>query len=103
MSDWGATHTTVKAANAGLDMQMPDDSFFGAPLAKAISSGQAFSSLFVPCQCAKIDYHVLEYEQVPLSRLDDMVVRILTSMYKVGIMDNPQVCSPALPLYPPLT
>jgi len=67
MSDWGATHTTVKAANAGLDMQMPDDSFFGAPLAKAISSGQ-----------------------VPLSRLDDMVVRILTSMYKVGIMDNPQ-------------
>lgn len=40
MSDWGATHSTVKAANGGLDMQMPDASFFGTPLLQAVQSGQ---------------------------------------------------------------
>jgi len=25
MSDWGGTHSTVKAAAAGLDMEMPGD------------------------------------------------------------------------------
>eukprot|EP01089_Gocevia_fonbrunei_P021564 TRINITY_DN8424_c0_g1_i1.p1 TRINITY_DN8424_c0_g1~~TRINITY_DN8424_c0_g1_i1.p1 ORF type:complete len:698 (+),score=183.89 TRINITY_DN8424_c0_g1_i1:187-2094(+) len=66
MSDWGATHSTVESANNGLDMQMPDDSFFGPALEAAIHSGK-----------------------VPQSRLDDMVVRILTSMFSVGIFDNP--------------
>jgi beta-glucosidase-like glycosyl hydrolase len=33
--------------------------------------------------------------QVPVARLDDMVLRILTAMYMVGIMDTPQVsCAP---------
>jgi beta-glucosidase len=68
MSDWGATHSTVQSANSGLDMQMPDATFFGDALAKAIANGQ-----------------------VPQSRLDDMVLRILTAMYMVGIMDTPQV------------
>lgn len=67
MSDWGATHSTAKAANNGLDMQMPDDTFFGAPLAEAIKNGE-----------------------VPLARLDDMVLRILTPMFAVGIFDRPQ-------------
>jgi len=67
MSDWGATHSTVLAANSGLDQQMPDAYFFGAPLKQAISIGQ-----------------------VPAARLDDMVVRILTPMFAVGIFDNPQ-------------
>lgn len=40
MSDWGATHSTVKAANGGLDQQMPDDSFFGAALKTAVQNGQ---------------------------------------------------------------
>jgi beta-glucosidase len=31
-SDWGATHSTVPSAQAGLDMQMPDNSFYGDPL-----------------------------------------------------------------------
>ena len=39
-SDWGGTHSTVAAANAGLDQQMPDDSFFGAALSTAVSNGQ---------------------------------------------------------------
>ena len=40
MSDWGATHSTVLAANSGLDMQMPDDSYFGAALKAAVAAGQ---------------------------------------------------------------
>lgn len=67
MSDWGATHSTVQSANSGLDMQMPDATYFGDALAKAIAS-----------------------RQVPVARLDDMVLRILTAMYMVGIMDTPQ-------------
>jgi len=46
MSDWGATHSTVPSALAGLDQQMPDDSFFGKALAQAISSGQVSNTPF---------------------------------------------------------
>eukprot|EP01111_Echinosteliopsis_oligospora_P008732 TRINITY_DN2471_c0_g1_i2.p1 TRINITY_DN2471_c0_g1~~TRINITY_DN2471_c0_g1_i2.p1 ORF type:complete len:693 (+),score=205.69 TRINITY_DN2471_c0_g1_i2:474-2552(+) len=67
MSDWGATHSTVASALAGLDQQMPDNSYFGQALADAITNGQ-----------------------VPQSRLDDMVTRILTAAYAVGIMDTEQ-------------
>ena len=66
VSDWEATHTTVKAALAGLDQQQPGDEFFGNPLADAVQSGQ-----------------------VPLSRLDDMVHRLLRSMFAAGVMDRP--------------
>lgn len=49
LSDWGATHSTVKAALAGLDQEMPEDMYFGPSLKKAVEDGQ-----------------------VPMSRLDDM-------------------------------
>ncbi len=45
MSDWGATHSTVQSANSGLDMQMPDATYFGDALAKAIASRQVLTSL----------------------------------------------------------
>ncbi len=61
MSDWGATHSTVQSALGGLDMEMPDNSFFGEALAQAVANGQ-----------------------VPESRIDDMVLRILTSLFAVG-------------------
>eukprot|EP01006_Ploeotia_vitrea_P025739 TRINITY_DN58631_c0_g1_i1.p1 TRINITY_DN58631_c0_g1~~TRINITY_DN58631_c0_g1_i1.p1 ORF type:complete len:677 (-),score=96.18 TRINITY_DN58631_c0_g1_i1:65-1990(-) len=67
MSDWGATHSTVESALAGLDQEMPRDEYFGPSLKKAIQDGK-----------------------VPESRLDDMVTRILTGMYAVGIMDHKQ-------------
>jgi beta-glucosidase len=67
MSDWGATHSTEQAANNGLDMQMPDDSFFGQPLVDAVAAGN-----------------------VTLERLDNMVFRILYSMFSVGIFDFPE-------------
>jgi len=65
-SDWGATHSTVQAANSGLDMEMPDARFFGTPLTQAVASGQ-----------------------VTEDRLNDMVLRILTALFAVGVMDDP--------------
>jgi beta-glucosidase len=70
MSDWGAVHSTEKAALAGLDRQsgeeMDSEVFFGQPLKKAVEAGR-----------------------VPLERLNDMVRRILRSMFASGIVDDP--------------
>ena len=70
MSDWGATHSTIDSANAGLDQDsgfpFDDKPYFGAPLKEAVASGQ-----------------------VPQSRLDDMARRILTSMFAVGLVEHP--------------
>ena len=68
VSDWEATHSTVHAATAGLDMQMPGEEYFGAPLKKAVQSGE-----------------------VPPARLDDMVHRILRSLIATGAFDNPSM------------
>ena len=66
LSDWGGTHSTVKAALAGLDQEMPEDIYFGQALKDAVQKGQ-----------------------VPLSRLEDMDHRILRSMFAAGVVDNP--------------
>ena len=70
MSDWGAVHSTVFAANAGLDQQsgFPADNqaYFGLPLKQAIEDGA-----------------------VPQARLDDMVRRILWALFDKGVMDHP--------------
>jgi beta-glucosidase len=69
LSDWSATHSTVKSALNGLDQEMPgDDNYFNAPLKKAVEDGQ-----------------------VPTARLDDMVHRILRSMFAAGVVDDPPV------------
>jgi len=70
MSDWWATHSTVAAALAGLDQEQPDNQYFGT-LAQAVASGQ-----------------------VPQSRLDNMVQRILRAMYAVGLFDYPEHLTP---------
>ncbi|HXM42619.1 MAG TPA: glycoside hydrolase family 3 C-terminal domain-containing protein [Bryobacteraceae bacterium] len=70
MSDWWATHSTVHAALNGLDQEQPDNQYFGS-LAPAIAAGQ-----------------------VPQSRLDDMVHRILRAMYAVGLFDYPASITP---------
>jgi beta-glucosidase len=68
MSDWGAVHSTVRSAMAGLDQesgeQLDTQNFFEAPLAQAIASGE-----------------------VPKARLDDMARRILTSIFAHGLAD----------------
>ena len=68
VSDWEATHSTVKAANAGLDMQMPGEEYFGQPLKRAVEAGT-----------------------VPPARLDDMVHRLLRSMIAAGAFDHPSM------------
>jgi beta-glucosidase len=68
LSDWGGTHSTVKAALAGLDQEQPGSEFFGDPLKAAVQSGK-----------------------VPMSRLDDAVHRVLRSMFVNGVIDNPPV------------
>ncbi len=78
MSDWWATQSTVNAAVNGLDQEQPNQQYFST-LGQAITSGQ-----------------------VPQSRLDNMVHRILRSMFAVGIFDNPQNIQPILG-YPPNT
>eukprot|EP00211_Chloroparvula_japonica_P003492 CAMPEP_0119123012 /NCGR_PEP_ID=MMETSP1310-20130426/3088_1 /TAXON_ID=464262 /ORGANISM="Genus nov. species nov., Strain RCC2339" /LENGTH=740 /DNA_ID=CAMNT_0007112749 /DNA_START=202 /DNA_END=2424 /DNA_ORIENTATION=+ len=65
MSDWGATHSTAFAANAGLDQQMPDDSFFGSALVDAVNNGE-----------------------VPESHFREMAFRILQPMFLIGMFDN---------------
>jgi beta-glucosidase len=66
LSDWGATHSTIKAVKNGLDMEQPDDGFLDYPLRQAIGEGE-----------------------VSGARLDDMVHRILRSMFAAGVIDNP--------------
>ena len=70
VSDWGATHSTAKAALNGLDNEQPGGdvsrSRFGDALKKAVESGE-----------------------VPMSRLDDMVHRIVRTEFAAGIVDDP--------------
>jgi beta-glucosidase len=72
MSDWFGTQSTVPSVNAGLDLNMPGGNLFGlftdyygAPLAAAIADGQ-----------------------VTMGQLNDMVYRILRSLFSVGVMDR---------------
>ena len=75
MSDWGATHSTAAAANAGLeqDSGFPFDKepYFGAPLKAAVAKGE-----------------------VSRARLDEMASRILRSMFAHGLFDHPVTDAP---------
>jgi beta-glucosidase len=66
VSDWGGTHSTVKASAAGLDNEEPLDEFFGAKLKTAVEAGK-----------------------VSTAELDDHVRRVLRSEFACGIVDHP--------------
>ena len=71
MSDWGGAHSAAKAVNAGLDQESAGEVFdkevyFDAPLRTALAKGE-----------------------VKQARLDDMVERILRSMFAVGVFEYP--------------
>jgi len=66
MSDYEAVHSTVEAANAGLDQEMPNGIFFSDRLMEAIQTGQ-----------------------VSVTTLDDKVHRILRTMFALGLFDQP--------------
>ncbi|PVM77460.1 glycoside hydrolase family 3 C-terminal domain-containing protein [Caulobacter radicis] len=69
MSDWGATHSTTQAANAGLDQQSgwPFDRspYFADALREAVNNGY-----------------------VSEARADDMARRILRAMFAAGLFDK---------------
>jgi beta-glucosidase len=73
MSDWGATHSTVNAANAGLDQEhnIFPGQFFGSALVTAVQNGQ-----------------------VSMARFDDMVLRVLRSMFRIGLFEDPAAPEP---------
>jgi beta-glucosidase len=64
-SDWFATHSAAPAADAGLDMQMPDGCYFTTGLSQGIADGA-----------------------VPAGRLDEMVARILTEMFRFHLIGS---------------
>ncbi|MFE3558839.1 glycoside hydrolase family 3 C-terminal domain-containing protein [Streptomyces sp. NPDC059193] len=72
MSDWGATHGTVAAIGAGLDMEMPAGTHFGGPLREAVRAGS-----------------------VPEGALDLAVRRILSTMDRFGLLADPPAARPA--------
>ena len=76
MSDWGATHDGIAAANAGLDLEMPSGAFMNKhALMPAIESGR-----------------------VPLAAIDDKVRRILRKAIQFRFYDHEQT-DRAIPLY----
>jgi len=66
ISDWAATHSTVKASAAGLDQEQPMADYFGPKLKEAVEAGK-----------------------VPLSQIDDHARRVLYAEFMSGIVDDP--------------
>lgn len=74
-SDWGATHSTVAAVQAGLDEEQPGAADDGnAPL------GSYFNSKLRAA---------LQAGSVSAARLNDMVQRKLRTLIRIGVMDAP--------------
>ncbi|MBP0457220.1 glycoside hydrolase family 3 C-terminal domain-containing protein [Streptomyces montanisoli] len=71
-SDWGGTHSTVPAAEAGLNMQMPDGGYYGAALEQAVSDGQ-----------------------VSTATIDKLVKPILTEMFRFHLFTDPPTGTPS--------
>jgi beta-glucosidase len=68
LADWGATHSTVKASHAGLDMEQPHNIFFGNALKKAVESGE-----------------------VSQDEINGHVHRILRTIFATGLFDHPVI------------
>ena len=75
ISDWGATHSTVPSALNGLDLEMPTGKYFGDDLKKAVESGQ-----------------------VPMARIDEMLVRRFAKMMEFGLF-GPQPKPEPIPAF----
>ena len=76
MSDWGATHDGIGAANNGLDLEMPSAAYMN-------------SSTLLPA---------LQRGDVKLATIDEKVRRILRTAIEFGFLDRPQLDS-SIPLY----
>ena len=65
VSDFDSIHSTVDAANAGANLELPSATFYGPALAAAVTAGQ-----------------------VSKATLDSIVQRILRSMFALGLFDR---------------
>jgi beta-glucosidase len=66
VSDWGGTHSTIKASAAGLDNEEPGENFYGDAYKKAVQDGK-----------------------ISQAELDEHVHRILRAEFAAGLVDNP--------------
>lgn len=66
VSDWGGTHSTIKASAAGLDNEEPIAIYYGDAFKKAVLAGK-----------------------ISQAEMDDHVRRILRSEFAAGIVDHP--------------
>jgi beta-glucosidase len=67
-SDFGAVHSTVPCAKAGLDLELPTGKYWGDPLKQAVDSGQ-----------------------ISQASLDDKLIRRYRTMMRFGLWDKPPV------------
>src|SRR3984885_3285844 len=67
LSDWGGTHSDVKASAAGLDNEQPGRFFYEKRFKDALDAGK-----------------------IPQAELDEHVHRILRAMFAVGVVDHPR-------------
>lgn len=70
MSDYGATHSTVPSALAGMDQEQPAGAYYGGMLKRAVENGD-----------------------VPMEVLDEMCRRILRPTIGLGVLDRPLAIS----------
>jgi len=75
VSDWGATHSTVASALAGLDVEMPTGVYWGDALRKAVEAGQ-----------------------VPMATINDKLVRRFAKMMEFG-MWGPEGADKPIPAF----
>jgi beta-glucosidase len=67
VSDWGGTHSTVKASAAGLDQEQPMADYYGPKLKEAVEAGK-----------------------VPMTEIDDHARRVLYALFVSGVIDDPR-------------
>lgn len=79
MSDWGAVHSTEKAALAGLDQES------GLELDEKLNGAVFFTDRL---------RNALDEGRVPEQRLDDMATRITGAIIEVGALDAPLADAP---------
>jgi len=68
MSDFGAVHSTVPAVMAGLDLEMPSDTYYAQRLAAKVREGV-----------------------VPVEQVNESCVRIIRTMLRFGMFDAPEL------------
>lgn len=83
MSDWGAQSSTVDAALNGLDEEQPGQAAQDTQVPEFLSLYMG-GPWFIDDLAAAV-----QSKQVPMERLDDMVLRKLRMMLAIGVVDDP--------------